>query len=154
MNDLFMAFTSRLKVDAKCVYQQWNWITEGNYFGIPPADWVHGYLYFEPGAWIWKKKGFRSYLHTVKNWSGNDSLNLSRVRALGWPLLGFFLPDFSDFLGGSVGQIIYREYIVFRGSNISCSLACTSWDRLFSVCFFWPSMCVVVVFCRFDLEAN
>ena len=25
--------------------------------------------------------------------------------------------------GGSVGQIIYREYIVFRGSNISCSLA-------------------------------
>ena len=23
-----------------------------------------------------------------------------------------------------MGQIIYREYIVFRGSNISCSLAC------------------------------
>ena len=36
-----------------------------------------------------------------------------------------FFPDFSDFfLGGSVGQIIYREYIVFRGSKISCSLAC------------------------------
>ena len=24
-----------------------------------------------------------------------------------------------------MGQIIYREYIVFRGSNISCSLACS-----------------------------
>ena len=55
MNDLFMAFTSRLKVDAKSVYQQWNWVTVANYFGTPPADWVHGYLYFEPGAWIWKR---------------------------------------------------------------------------------------------------
>ena len=53
LNDLFMTFTSRLKVDAKCVYQQWNWITVANYFGTPPADWVHGCLYFEPGAWIW-----------------------------------------------------------------------------------------------------
>ena len=55
LNDLFMTFTSRLKVDAKCVYQQWTLITVANYFGTPPADWVHGYLSFEPGAWIWKK---------------------------------------------------------------------------------------------------
>ena len=35
-----------------------------------------------------------------------------------------FFPDFCDFFeGGSVWQIIYTEYIVFRGSNISCSLA-------------------------------
>ena len=35
----------------------------------------------------------------------------------------FFL-DFSDFfLGGSMEQIIYGEYTVFWGSNISCSLA-------------------------------
>ena len=34
-----------------------------------------------------------------------------------------FFPDFSIFLRRSVGQIIYREYIVFRGSNIFCSLA-------------------------------
>ena len=46
-----------------------------------------------------------------------------------YPWMAFawiFFRDFSDFfffLGGSVGQIIYREYIVFRGSNISCSLA-------------------------------
>ena len=29
------------------------------------------------------------------------------------------------FLGGSVGQIIHREYIGFCCLNISCSLACT-----------------------------
>ena len=87
--NLSMIFTSRLKVDAKCVYQQWNWITEANCFGTPPADWVHGYLYFEPGAWIWTK-GFRCYLLIVKNWSGNFSLNSIRVCALRWPLPGFF----------------------------------------------------------------
>ena len=38
MNDLFMTFASRLKVDAKCVYQQWNWIAVANYFGTTPAD--------------------------------------------------------------------------------------------------------------------
>ena len=124
MNDLFMTFISRLKVDAKCVYQQWNWITVVNYFGTPPADWVHGYLYFEPGAWLWTK-GFRRYLHIVKNWSGKFPLNSPRVRALGWPLLGIFSRFFWFFLGGSVGQIICREYIVFRGSNISCSLVCS-----------------------------
>ena len=90
MNDLLMAFTSRLKVDAKCVHQRWNWITVANYLGTPLGDWVHGYLYFEPGAWIWTK-GFRRYLHIVKNWSGKNSLNSTRVRVLGRPLLGFFL---------------------------------------------------------------
>ena len=138
MNDLFMTFISRLKVDAKCVYQQWNWITVANYFGTPPADWVHGYLYFEPGAWIWTK-GFRRYLHIVKNWSGRFSLNSSRVHALGRPLLGIFSGFFWFFLGGSVGQIIYREYIVFRGSNISCSLArATHVDSVWKQWLFQP----------------
>ena len=93
INDLPMTFTSRLTVDAKCVYQQWNWITVANYFWTPPADWVHGYLYFEPGAWIWTK-GFRRYLYIVKNWSGNFSLNSSRIRALEWPVPGFFFGIF------------------------------------------------------------
>ena len=66
MNDLTMTFISRLKMDAKSVYQQWHWVDVANYFGTPPADWVHGYLCFEPGAWIWTK-GFRRYLHVVKN---------------------------------------------------------------------------------------
>ena len=112
-------FTSRLKVDVKCVYQQWNWITVANYLGTPPANWVHRYLYFEPGAWIWTT-GFWRYLHIVKNWSGNFSFNSTNVGALGWPLLGIFS---GFFWGVSVGQIIYKEYIVFRGSHISCSLA-------------------------------
>ena len=48
----------------------------------------------------------------------------TRVGALGWPLPGFFFGIFlKKKLEGSVGQIMYREYIVFRGSNISCSLA-------------------------------
>ena len=41
INDLFMTFTSRLKVDAKCVYQQWNCITVANYFGTPPPPPPH-----------------------------------------------------------------------------------------------------------------
>ena len=118
-----MTLTSRLKVDAKRVYQQSNWITVADYFGTPPADWVHGYLYFEPGAWIWIK-GFRRYSHIVKNLPGNVSLDSTRVRALGWPLLGIFSGFFWFFWGGSVGQTINREYIVFRAWNIiSCSLA-------------------------------
>ena len=58
-----------------------------------------------------------------------------------------FFPDFSHISGGrgggwegSVGLIVYREYIVFRGSDISCSLACAPSDRHFSVCIFWPGM--------------
>ena len=42
--------------------------------------------------------------------------------AFAWNIFGIFLIFFRGG-GGSVGQIIYREYIVFRGSNISCSLA-------------------------------
>ena len=100
MNELFTTFTSRLKVDAKCVYQQWNWMTVVNYFGTPPADWVHRYLYFEPGTWIWTK-GFRRYLHIVKNWFRNFSLDSSRVRALEWPLLGIFSGYFWFFWGAN-----------------------------------------------------
>ena len=122
MNGFSMTFTSRLKVDAKCFHQQWNWITVANYFGTRPADWVHGYLYFEPGAWIWAKE-FRRYLHIMKNLSGKFSLNITRVGALGWPLLGIFFRIKKENWGGTLGQIIYREFIVFRGSNISCSLA-------------------------------
>ena len=105
INDLSMTFPSRLKVDTKCVYQRSKWITAANYFGTLPADRVHGYLYFESDAWIWTN-GFRRYLHIVKNRSGNFSLNSTRVRALGWPLLGFFSGFFWFFLRGSVGQII------------------------------------------------
>ena len=42
----------------------------------------------------------------------------------------FFFVIFLIFLGVCGGQIIYREYVVFRGSNVSCSLACSLVDRL------------------------
>ena len=65
------------------------------------------------------------------------------------------------FLGGSVRQIIYREHIVFRGSNISCSLAIWFWGYIvrepgrplehFSVS---PSFCLVLpTICRSLLVA-
>ena len=77
--------------------------------------------------WAWcmdLNKGVLTLFAYCENWCRQFSLNSSRVRALGWPLLGIFSGFFWFFLWGSVGQIIYREFIVFRGSNISCSLAC------------------------------
>ena len=66
MNDLFMIFASRLRWMPRVfvgseIGSQWRPI-----LGHPPADSLHGYLYFEPGAWI-SPKGFRSYWHIVKN---------------------------------------------------------------------------------------
>ena len=60
INDLTLTFTSRLKMDAKCAHQRWFWIRVANYSWTPPVDWVHGYLCFEPGAWIWTE-GFRRF---------------------------------------------------------------------------------------------
>ena len=37
MNDLTRTFTSRLKMDVKCVYQQSNWIREAIFFGGVPT---------------------------------------------------------------------------------------------------------------------
>ena len=46
---------------------------------------------------------------------------------LGWPAwIAFFFLFFFIYIVGSVGQIVYREYIVFRDSDISCSLATVS----------------------------
>ena len=101
MNDSFMTLTPRLKVDVKCVSQQWNWITVTNYFGTPPANWVHGYQYFEHGTWVWTK-GFRRYLHIAKDRSRNFPLNSTRVRALGWSLLWIFSGFLNFFFLGRV----------------------------------------------------
>ena len=38
-----------------------------------------------------------------------------------------------------MGQIIYREYIVFRGSNISCSLACLRLKAALFITYFCES---------------
>ena len=73
------------------------------------------------GSGLW---GSNVYVHIVKKSSGIFSLSLTRVCAL---CLDFFF----FFPGGSVGQIIYREHIVFQGWNVSCSLACV-WPSLHS----------------------
>ena len=53
--------------------------------------------------------------------------------AFAWIFFGIFM----IFVGGSVGQIIYREYTVFRGSNISCSLACMFCPTVVGQCVEW-----------------
>ena len=120
MNDFFMTFTSRLKGDAKCVYQQWNWITVANCFGTPPAGWVHGYLHFEPGAWICTK-GFRRYLHIVTKltWKFFFKFNQGTCpsMAFAWNFSGFFWFLKKNFRG-SVGQIIYKVYIIYSISGL------------------------------------
>ena len=64
-----------------------------------------------------------------------DLENFLWIRAGYVPLDGLCLEFFRDFWffffgGGSVGQIIHREYIVFRGSNISCSLATVMFNTM------------------------
>ena len=90
------------------------------------STWV-GYVCFGHSAWI-RTNGFRRYLQTVKKimWKFPYKFNQST-----WPWMAFAWNFFvislrKTLLRGSVGQIIYREYIVFRGSNISYSLACIS----------------------------
>ena len=65
MNDLTMTFTSRLKMNAKCANQQWNWIRVVNYFGTPPPDWMLG-LYVLSLVRGSELRGSDVYLHTVK----------------------------------------------------------------------------------------
>ena len=77
-----------------------------------------------------------AYLHFVKKLSGFFVLVQPGYVPLDALCLHFFSGFFFKNLrrgGGSVGQIIYREYIVFQGSNISCSLACVKkeGDELF-----------------------
>ena len=100
-----------------------NWIRVSNKSGIPPADWVYGSLCFEPGAWIWTK-GFRRLSAFCEKIIWNVFFKFSHGTcpwmAFAWNFSGFFL---DIFLGRSVGHIIYREQVVFRSSNISCSQA-------------------------------
>ena len=72
-----------------------------------------------------KIRGSDVHLHGVKNdYLDFFSLNSFRVLVLGWSLLGFLSGFFLIFVKeGSVAHLIYREYIVFRGSIISCSMA-------------------------------
>ena len=66
-------------------------------------------------------------MHIVENLSCFLSLNSARARGREWSLLSFVLFVLPVFGEGSAGQILCRDYyIAFRGSTVSCSLACTA----------------------------
>ena len=101
MNDLFMTFISRLKVDAKCVYQQWHWITVVNYFGTPPADWVHAVF------WAWRmdlNKGVPTLFAYCEKTDLDFFFKFNQGGTLGWPLLGIFSGFFFFLEGGLWGK--------------------------------------------------
>ena len=89
--------------------------------GEPFWDWLSAWVSVFLAWRIDLNKGVpKLFAYCEKKYSGFFSLNSTRVCALAI-FSGFFW--FKKNYGGSVGQIIYREYIVFRGSNSSCSLA-------------------------------
>ena len=72
-----------------------------------------------------KLRGSNVYLRIVKKINCKFVFKFSQGtcpwRAFAWIFFSGFKKKI--LLGGSVVQTIYKEYIVFRGSNISCSLA-------------------------------
>ena len=108
--------------------KEWSLITR-NQKSCFSHDWIQ---HVNSGIWSWEGKscllsqewtqhinrGSDVYSHIGKKLYENVSLNSARVWALEWPLLGLLFNLFYIFfLGGSVREIIHREYIVFRGSN-------------------------------------
>ena len=92
--------------------------------------------------WAWRmdlNKGVPTLFAYCENWSGKIFFKFNQGTCPWVAFVWNFFRIFLIFLRGSVGQIIYREYVVFRGSNISCSLACTRQIDFF-VCIFWPGM--------------
>ena len=160
MNDLSMTFTSRLKVDAKCVYQQWNGITIANYFGAPPS-WLSVWVSV---FWAWRmdlNKGISmlfAYCEEKKlihkfYFKFNQGTCPWMVFACNF--FGIFLKK-KNFEGGQWGQIIYREYVVFRGSYISCSQASASARALVAAreCSIWDKPIVHFFFIFFFLQLH
>ena len=77
-------------------------------------------------------RGFNVYLHIAKKIFGNFSLiSSARVRALWWPLPGFFFLDFSQkkkkVLEGSAGQIIYRPHGITSGLTLAAATWTYAW---------------------------
>ena len=90
-----------------------------------PADWVHECLCFEPSALIWTK-GFRRlsvYCEEKKIWTifFKFSQGMCSWMAFARNFFGFFFSY--TFFRGFVRHINNREYVPFRSSNISCSMA-------------------------------
>lgn len=107
-------------MDSYHAEQQWNWIRWANYFGTAPTDWVHGYLCFNPGAWIWPK-GCDVYMHIVSS-PGNVFFKFSQ-NTCPWVAFACFCRDtFLLLLPFGWFCWAYTGMYIFRGSNISCRL--------------------------------
>ena len=106
---------------------------------IPAVKLDHsGELFWDTPSWLsawvsvfWARrmdlnKGVPTLFAYRENLICKSFFKSNQGTGLGWPLPGVFVGIFFLFFwGGYVGQSIYRECIVFRGSDISCSLAST-----------------------------
>ena len=130
MNDLFMIFTSRLKVDAKCVYQQSNWMTVANYFGTTPAAECMGIciLSLAHGS---EQRG--SDVICVKNWSGKFFFKFNQGicpwMAFAWIFFWIFLVVLGKsfigniwYFGAQLFSVVWPLRTRSRGENsFSCN---------------------------------
>ena len=115
MNDLFMTFTSGLKVDAKCVSAV-KLDHGGELFWDTPI-WLSAWVSV---FWAWRmdlNKGVPTLFAYCEKMIWTIVFKFKQGTCpwmvFAWNFSGIFMNFF--FWGGSVGQIIYREYIVFRG---------------------------------------
>ena len=69
-------------------------------------------------------RGYLVYVLILKNLSRRFCLNSATAYYIGRSYRGILGGFFKHFLEGSVGLIIYRDYIVNRRFFIYCSLAC------------------------------
>ena len=131
MNDLTATSTSRRKMNTNVLISS-EIGSEGELLlGHPQLIECMGIMCCEPGACIWTK-GSDIYLHIVKKIIRKFFLTVSKDTCPWRAFLGFFSRDFFFFFWGggwSVGQIIYMECIVFRGSNTSCTRASSAYRR-------------------------
>ena len=83
-----------------------------NYFETPPADWVHGYLCFEPGAWKWNesKPCLRANCKILISPMFKFSHSILDWTALSWNLGGIF---WNIFIGPCHLQGFYSESALF-----------------------------------------
>ena len=56
MNVFRSFFAFRLETHVRCTKPMRNWSRRGNYFGTADAVWMHGYLRFHPGTWMWNEE--------------------------------------------------------------------------------------------------
>ena len=129
MHVFFVFFISRLTMHARCV----NW---AGYRCEVRTIWGHPQQFESTGICVTSLAqesevrvplGFRVM---VKNLSHRFCLDWATMSWTGRPCQGIFWLIFETFLGGTLRHNVYRGYIVFWGTIIYCSLACSQ-NQLF-----------------------